>query len=625
MHEEFAAAVAGLNFHWGESNRAPVSEAICNHNAFVCCLLRRAQHVTSVQAAAMQTRSRTKQVPASQTPVQTAKPAAKPATRPSAKAAAKAAAPTDTPAEGVDEQAPMQDAEQGQDPQQPPAEHDILSEIQAGYLTDPAFGDPADAAKQYSHMHAVNGLWMHHSGAIALPQVGDLRTRIMAELHERMYAGHPGEKRTIMLVKRYFWWPTMDQDCRTFVKGCQTCQRDKSSTQKPAGLLQQPEMAEGKWQTVSLDYITSMPLTSRGHDMICTVVDTFTKMTHLIPCHHSLDGAGAAQLLWQHVFSKHGVPKKLISDRDTRFTSEMFKGIMKIIGTQQAMSTAFHPQTDGQTERMNRVVEEMLRHYVNSRQDDWDVLLACAEFAINNQWQASIQTTPFHLNYGYHPTLPVDLALSDSELAQAFVQEKQSLVRTGGKYFRFAMQRFNEEALTALVDTAKRMLQGAGERQKGYADKHRRALEFEPGQEVMLNTKHLTVTSVPSKKLFPKWLGPMTVDEKISPNAYRLRIPGRWQMNNSFNVSLLKPWHDNGRPDPPPAWTLRAGQDYEFEVDRILDHYPKEVEVRKGMSQKALRRMQFLVRWRFYGPDFDTWEPYICLKNAPESLTEYGL
>ena len=129
---------------------------------------------------------------------------------------------------------------------------------------------------------------------------------------------------------------------------------------------------------------------------------------------------------------------------------------------------------------MNRIVEETMRHYVNDRQTDWDLLLAAVEFAINNTWQASIQTTPFHLNYGYHPTLPVDIVLPQQTVADAFAQERQDLIRQGGKYFRFAQQRFNEDRLQSLVATAKQMLTSARECQKNHADAKRIVIEFQP-------------------------------------------------------------------------------------------------------------------------------------------------
>ena len=347
-------------------------------------------------------------------------------------------------------------------------------------------------------------------------------------------------------------------------------------------------------------------------------------MCHLIPCHNGVDALKIADLLWQHVFCVHGPSRKLISDRDTRWNNEMFQNIMQSLGTKHAMSSAHHPQTDGQTERMNRAVEETLRHYVSYRQDDWDLLLPCAQFAINNEWQDSIQTTPFFLNYGYHPTLPVDLRMSSSALADSFLHEKQSLVRAGGKPFAQAMARLNEQHLSGLVATARTFLHAARQRQKAYADQHRRPLSFEPEQEVFLNTKHLRVTAVPSKKLFPRWLGPLTVDKRIGNSAYRLRLPAHWRMHNVFHVSLLKPYYDNGQQHPPPPWSLLDTQDPEIEVESILAHRPASIKPQRDLPPKVLQRLFFLVRWRHYGPEHDSWEPYDNMKHASESLSAYG-
>ena len=423
----------------------------------------------------------------------------------------------------------------------------------------------------------------------------------------------------------------MDDDIRQYVKGCTVCQRDKASNRKTPGMLTHPDTPDDKWQVISMDFITALPDTVRGHNMILTVVDTFSKMVHLIACRNSADAEQTATLLFSHVFKLRGAPLKIISDRDPRWNNEVFQHILQHFGSVHAMSTSHHPQTDGQTERMNRIVEEALRHYVNDRQDDWDFLLPAIEFQINNTWQESIQSTPFFLNYGYHPTLPVDLRISQSHLADSFVSERQAAMKLGGKYFHMAMAKFNNEHLANLVSTAKQMIDAAKGRQKRYADQHRIPLSFKPEDEVMLDTKHLHITSVPSKKLFPRWLGPITVDKCIGPNAYRLRIPGHWRLHNVFNVSVLKAYNDNGRPHPPPAWTLIAGQDYQFEVEKILDHNPKSEEVKPSTgkhkrlySQDQLKRLSFLVRWRHYGPQYDTWEPYICLRNSPESLAEYG-
>ena len=358
--------------------------------------------------------------------------------------------------------------------------------------------------------------------------------------------------------------------------------------------------------------------------MILTVIDTFTKLCHLIPCNSNASALEVAQLLWNYVFSKHGSPKQLISDRDTRFNNEVFQGIMQQMTTRHTMSTAFHPQTDGQTERLNRVVEETLRHYVSYRQDDWDLLLPAIEFAINNQWQDSIQTTPFFLNYGYHPTLPVDIRMSNSALADSFLHEKQHIIRAGGKFFAQAINRLNQQHLTGLVAKATEMINAAKQRQKHYADQKRRPLAFEPEQEVFLNTKHLRVSAVPSKKLFPRWLGPFTVDKAIGKVAYRLRLPAHWRIHNVFHVSLLKPYRENGTHHPPPPWALLDTQDPELEVEAILDHEPKSVKPERNLPANVLKDLRFKVRWRHYGSDHDTWEPYSNMKNASEFLSAYG-
>ena len=572
------------HYDWiAKSHDAPgVADALCNHSAFVSAVLHNAvrRKPESSHAHAVTTRSQAQQ---------------------------------------QEINAELQQPEF----KSPAQERNMLDSIRAGYVHDQQCGDPNKPSRQWAHMYPEHGLWMHHTGAIVVPDHAGLRQDIIAELHDSLYAGHPGMRRTILLVRRYFWWPTLDRDCREFVRGCAICQRDKATTRKIPGMLQQPVIPEGKWHTISMDFITTLPVTPRGHNMILTVIDTFSKLCHLIPCHDSIDAKGTAELLFAHVFSKHGVPKRIISDRDTRFTSDVFQSVMRMLSTDQAMSTAHHPQTDGQTERLNRVVEETLRHYVNNRQDDWDNLLPCAEFAINNTFHDSIQTTPFHLNFGYHPTLPVDIRISDNAVADSFLHEKQQLLRTGKRYFAAALAKFNAEHLASLVAQARVMIDAAKQRQKRYADQHRIPVSYEPEQEVMLSTKHLTVTSVPSKKLFPSWLGPMTIDKQIGPNAYRLRIPGHWRMHNVFNVSVLKPWHDNGMRHPPPPWTLLKGQNYIFEVDTILDHHPKHFKPSMDMPQAQLRGLTFLVRWRFYGPEFDTWEPYLLLKNAPESLTAY--
>jgi hypothetical protein len=230
-------------------------------------------------------------------------------------------------------------------------------------------------------------------------------------------------------------------------------------------------------------------------------------MVRLAACHET-DGAEVANMFVDKVFRSHGVPKTLLSDRDPRFTSDLFREISKLLGVRQAMSTAFHPQTDGQTERVNRVVEEMLRHFVNPRLDDWDTYLAMVEFAINNPYQESVGNAPFFLNYGQHPLTPVS-AKHDSTVPAA-------------KQFSLGVQ--------AAVRKAKQLLAAAQDRQKALTNAGRRDVVFAPDDMVWLNTKNLTLRHPGTRKLLPRYVGPFKIMQRIGEVAYKLMLPAKLKM-----------------------------------------------------------------------------------------------
>ena len=165
----------------------------------------------------------------------------------------------------------------------PSDQRSLIAELRDAYLQDPVFGDPDDATVRHKHLRAANGLW-YRASVIAVPASPAIKRQIMSELHDSPYAGHGGEYRTVQLVRRYFWWPSLDNDCRAYVKGCTQCQRNKASTRPYAGLLHQHEVAAQKWDQVSMDFITHLPRTPRGHDSIMVVVDTLSKLVHFVPC-----------------------------------------------------------------------------------------------------------------------------------------------------------------------------------------------------------------------------------------------------------------------------------------------------------------------------------------------------
>jgi hypothetical protein len=201
------------------------------------------------------------------------------------------------------------------------------------------------------------------------------------------------------------------------------------------------------------------------------------------------------------------------------------------------MSTSHHPQTDGQTERVNRVLEDMLRHYVKPFHDNWDDCLDAAEFAINKAWHATTNTTPFRLQYGFDPRTPLMNGWTPSKVMR--VNDWADRISRG-------------------LTEAKQALAAAKERQNKYADVRRRPLTLTPGQKVLLSTKHLNLKSRGSVKLLPKWVGPFTVTHKINEVAFRLALPTGYKIHDICHVSVLKPFEDNARSHPPTA--TRAGR-----------------------------------------------------------------
>ncbi|CAI7737857.1 unnamed protein product [Closterium sp. NIES-54] len=244
------------------------------------------------------------------------------------------------------------------------------------------------------------------SGKIWVPNYALLRQILLEEFHDIPYAGHFGSNKTLAGIAKYYYWPRMAADVQQFVISCDTCQRMKSNKQKKTGLLQPLPVPEQPWQVVSLDFITGLPSTSRGHDSILVVINKFSKMGHFIPTNATATAEATARLFFDCIITIHGIPATLISDRDPKFTSKFWKELMGLLGTKLAMSSAYHPQTDGQIERLNQVVEQLLRTACKDDVSHWDTQLPTLEFAYNNASHAATGKTPFFLCYGREPLTP---------------------------------------------------------------------------------------------------------------------------------------------------------------------------------------------------------------------------
>ena len=466
------------------------------------------------------------------------------------------------------------------------------------YPLDPWFSDPDNTRD----LNFDRGLYFK-GDSLCVPDGANLRSMCISQAHSSPYAGHCGIAKTTKLVQRSFWWPGLLSSVANFVKHClhcPSCQFKKTDGQKPGGLLQPLQLPVRPWQSLGMDLITSLPLTEKGHTAILVIVDHFSKMGHFAPCADTLTAKEAATLFRHHVIRLHGCPEELVTDRDLRFTSHFFSEFCNLTGVKQSMSSAFHPESDGQTERLNRILEDMLRHFVGPLQNDWDDHLDALEFAYNNSWHQSLDTSPFKLVYGFNPVSP-----GEAELLSI---KPVSNVPAALKYtadFELSLKQ------------ARACLTAAQSRQKAYADGKRRDVAFKVGEEVLLSTKNLKLlmSSDGARKLLPKFVGPFKVIKQINPVAYELELPETMKLkHNVFHVSLLKPFHSD-RSYNPPALTAFEDEHVEYTVERILDH--------RDRPFRGKTRREYLVKWLGYGPEHNTFEPESSCANCTDLLNEY--
>ena len=477
---------------------------------------------------------------------------------------------------------------------------DLANQISEGYADDPELSHIIKRLNKstrdvfhdrYAWDKGKQRLYLIESSPVRLciPR-GPVQLQLLQDNHDCTFSGHPGRDRTLVNLSRYFYWPHMGRSVKDFVKTCESCQRNKSSRNK-VGLLQPLPIPDKPWQNISMDFIMGLPSTQRKKDAVFTFVDRLTKYVHLIPTTSTIDAEGAAQLYIQHVFSAHGLSKSIVSDRDPRFTASFFKEVFSLLDVKLKMSTANHPQTDGLTERVNRVVEDCLRSFVNHRQTDWDVVLPLCQFAINNSYQSSVGESPFFLNSGHHPLTPSSLV--DSSAGRDFTAEQRPR--------QWLMDQ--EVALK----TARDCMKAAQTRQAFYADRGRTDPELNVGDEVLVHRQFLLTPEArdrPCDKLRPRWYGPFKITQVINNNAYRLDLPHYMRSHPVFNVGALKRYYKNeiaGRQvEPPPPITDADGFE-RFYVEKILSH------------RRERNRLKYLVKWIGY-PDA-TWEPEQYLKN----------
>jgi hypothetical protein len=444
---------------------------------------------------------------------------------------------------------------------------------------------PNDPIRDRYHM--VNGfvMWLNN-GRYRFVVPPPLRRLLLAEAHDSKLGGHFGVDKTYGTLAEAFYWPRMYQDVLRYVTTCNTCQLNKPYNRAPAGQLRPIGIPELPFLEVGLDLTGPLPASKQGNNFILTVTDYASRMARFIPCksspEHPISAEQTARLYFEHVFRFHGLPAVLRTDRGPQFTGQFFTELFRLCGTQQAFGTAYHPQSQGLTERANHTVIEALRHYLRGVFEDWEDHLAAVEFAYNHSVQPSLGVSPFEFLYGFNPRNPLTLAV------QTAIPQVSEFMNK----------------LQAKIEGARDAIAAAQLRQAEEAADHRTDASYKVGDYALLSTKDLSL-AYPTK-FTPKYLGPFKVLEvRPTGNAVVLELPPTMsRLDPTFSTHRLRPYKARdpsiGPPDPvppPPAFT-QDGQAF-FEIERIVAERP--------CKYRRQSTVKYLVRWKGYAPEHDTW------------------
>ena len=418
----------------------------------------------------------------------------------------------------------------------------------------------------------VDGLIMFDQ-RVYVSATSALLPALMAAAHT---SGHEGVQRTLYRLRADFHVPHARRLVQDFVRDCQTCQRNKTEHLHPAGLLQSLPVPKQAWDDISMDFIEGLPCVN-SKSVILTVVDRLSKYAHFIPLGHPYSASSVARAFFDEVVRLHGIPSSIVSDRDSVFTSNFWKELFKLCNVQLNMSSAFYPQSDGQSEVANKVIAMYLRCLTGDRPRQWLRWLPWAEYCFNTAYHTALKDTPFNLVYGRAPP-----SLRSYEKGDARVPAVEQTLLERDQF---------------LHDVRERLLQ-AQEHAKLYYDSNHRAVAFGEGDWVWLRLLHRPAASVPTHrtgKLAPKFYGPYKVMARIGEVAYKLELPAGAKIHNVFNVGVLKPFRGTPPDATPPLPTLLHG--------RVL---PKPLKVVR--SRRARNAWEILVQWEGLPSSDATWE-----------------
>ncbi|KAH9792628.1 Endonuclease [Citrus sinensis] len=391
------------------------------------------------------------------------------------------------------------------------------------YVNDPDFANVFNACEKvaFGKFYRHDGL-LFRENKLCVPH-SSLRELLVREAHGGGLMEHFGIAKTLDVLKEHFFWPHMKRDVERICEKCITCKHAKSRI-LPHGLYNPLPIPSEPWVDISMDFVLGLPRSKRGSDSVFVVVDRFSKMAHFIPCHKTDDATNIANLFFKEIVRLHGVPRSIVSDRDAKFLSHFWKTLWGKLGTKLLFSTTCHPQTDGQTEVVNRTLSTLLRAIIQKNLKTWEECLPHVEFAYNRTVHSATKFSPFEIVYGFNPLTPLDLLpLPINERASIDGKKKAEFVKQLHERTRQHIEKRTEQYATQ-------------------ANKGRKQVVFQPGDWVWVHMRKERFPAQRRSKLLPRGDGPFQVVARINDNAYKLDLPGEYNVSATFNVSDLSPF-----------------------------------------------------------------------------------
>ena len=470
-------------------------------------------------------------------------------------------------------------------------------------LTDPHFlsSESLTWRRRLQRFTVIDGsLFLQEPGQPNLRRCVPRKTReaLMVEFHSTPIAGHPGATKMYATLRQHHFWPRMAASIARHVSTCDACCRNKATHRQPQPQTQPLPIPTQPWEFISLDFM-DLPPTTQGHDCLLTVVDCLSNYIHAIPTTRTVSASDTVDLLLQHVIKLHGIPKGLVSDRDARFTSDVWQQLWTKLGSKLLMTTAHRPQGDGRSERANRTIQERLRAFTNSLASDWDspAILSMLELGINYSINPVTGVSPFTVTQGFLPLIPATLSHPTPTVPhfQAYSPDQ-----------RLADMREHWQRATVRIEDAQ-------QRQRN-ADPVPDTAQptFPIGSMVMLSTRNYP--ALRPSKLHAPFVGPFRVTARPSPAVATLELPTHMHIHPSINIEQLKAYTPdvmNRRESPGPVGHTKTGEAL-WDIDRVI-------------GQRTHRgQPQFKIRWKGFDASKDTWEPAAEIRRcAPDLIAEF--